>query len=187
MTRFFPIQRPVFTPARVVLSVVALVLLAHSDAEGRCSHLVSSRSDIARHSFLTMGLVVNLSEQSTELPTPAPQTPCAGVWCSGQPATPVVPPGMVSLRIESWAWRPSSPATDASTFFFIPAEERDARAVSQASSVFHPPRLRSLAFLTSCALARNESSRTPCEAAPRRIRAPRCSFENDPPSIARNR
>jgi hypothetical protein len=145
MMRLLPFQRLSFTPAGVILSVVVLVSFAPSGVEGGCSHLVSSRNDAESHPSQIIGLVLDRSGRSAELPAPNRTVPCSGVWCTGQPATPVVPAGVLSERIDSWALHPTSPATDGLRSSLFAAVRGEALAIRHASSVFHPPRLPSLA------------------------------------------
>jgi hypothetical protein len=141
MTSSFTFKLPAFLPAGAVVSLVALVVIAPPGAEGGCSHLVTSRTDQARISSLVDPLIRDLSGRSDPLPIPRPPRPCSGAWCSGQPATPVVPAGQFDGPSESWAWCSSAPGSALAGRSFLPSATTAPRPVHTQTGVFHPPRV----------------------------------------------
>jgi hypothetical protein len=128
------------------LGTGALVLLlvhgfcAPRSALAGCNHLVTSRLAQDRLSSRIEPLILDLAGHSN--PLPAAPRPCLGGWCSGQPATPPVPPEVFNHgQLDSWAWCRSIPGLDSAAFSFLSAETTSLRPVRQGNDVFHPPRL----------------------------------------------
>ncbi len=78
------------------------------------------------------------------------QTPCSGILCSGNPATPFPAPSLVRFRAESeWAVPSVLVALNrAHSFQRLPADE-DLFPVDHICSIFRPPRSRAL-FVKLC-------------------------------------
>jgi hypothetical protein len=129
------------------LGIGALVLLmvhgfcAPRSALAGCNHLVTSRLAQEQFPSLIEPLILDLAGHSNPLPVPAPPRPCLGGWCSGQPATPPVPPEVVDHgQLDSWAWYRSIPGLDSVASSFVSAATNSLRPVRQGNEVFHPPR-----------------------------------------------
>jgi hypothetical protein len=123
----------------VFMFLVAHGLCAPVSAWAGCNHLVTSRTDPARLPALIDPLMGDFAGQSE--PHQAPQRPCTGAWCSGQPATPAVPAGVFDWGMESWVWwapLAGSVTTTRSLTSFASVVLHPAHC---GSAVFHPPRL----------------------------------------------
>ncbi|MHB1555958.1 MAG: hypothetical protein ACYC61_00625 [Isosphaeraceae bacterium] len=127
--------------AGAILSFLAIALFAPRGAVAGCSHLVTSRSDRVPFASLLDPLTRDLAGSPDSSSEPRQPRRCTGAFCSGQPASPVVPAGTLEPRLASWAWyTPSSDglSTDPS---FLPAETRILRPLRRETDIFHPPRL----------------------------------------------
>jgi hypothetical protein len=141
MIRSLRFRQPAYLPAGAVLSLLTLALIAPPGAEGGCSHLVTSRTDLVRLSSLIEPLINDLAGRSDRLPGPQTPRPCSGMWCSGQPAVPPVPAGVFDELLDSWPMCPSASASGSASPTFLSAATTALRPVHQGSGVFHPPRL----------------------------------------------
>jgi hypothetical protein len=127
-----------------------LLLLVHGfsatgSAWAGCNHLVTSRTDPWRLSSRFEPLILDLIGRSQPLPLPPRPRPCSGTWCSGQPAAPSVPVGVMDGRLDSWAWCTEMPCLVPTGHSFLSDESAALRPLQQGSAVFHPPRLLSIA------------------------------------------
>jgi hypothetical protein len=141
MTRTFIPKQPAFLPAGAALTLLVLVTLAPGIAEAGCSHSVTSRADSERLSSLFDPVIRDLAGPSDEAPVPPLPRPCSGALCSGQPAAPAVPAGVIDMQAESWAW--NAPVTGLASMgtSFLSTEPSDLHPKHRAIAVFHPPRL----------------------------------------------
>jgi hypothetical protein len=127
--------------AALLFLMVQVVWLPRSACAG-CNHLVTSQLAREQLSLLVEPLIGDPAAHSVPFPAPAAPRPCLGVWCSGQPAPPSVPPGVFDHgRFESWAWSRSIPDSDSVASFVLFGDASSPRPVRQGNDVFHPPRL----------------------------------------------
>ena len=131
------------------LGTGALVLLmvhgfcAPRSAWAGCNHLVTSRLAQEQLPSLIEPLILDLAGHSNPLPVPAAPRPCLGGWCSGQPATPPVPPEVFDHgQLESWAWCRSIPGLDSVASSFISAETNSLRPVQAGERRLSPTSTR---------------------------------------------
>ena len=131
--------------ARLGTGAVLLFLVHGFSAPGSawagCNHLVTSRTDPGRLSSRIEPLILDLAGRSDPLPVPASPRPCSGTWCSGQPAAPSVPAGVLDGRLDSWAWCTEIPCFASTGSSFLSDETTALRPLRKGSAVFHPPRL----------------------------------------------
>jgi hypothetical protein len=134
------------TGALLVLSVQTAVVLR--PARAGCSHLVTARADHSRAikqlDLLIVGGAVTRSSVDLDpesLPAPAGHKPCAGASCSSRTPLPASSASSGTAGFDQWC-AVSVPAylitLDPSTGTF---DERTSRALGQATSIFHPPRV----------------------------------------------
>jgi hypothetical protein len=130
------------------LGTGALVLLlvhgfsAPRSAWAGCNHLVTSRIAQEQLSSRIGPLLLDLAGHSNPLPVPEAPRPCMGGWCSGQPATPPVPPEVFGHgQLESLAWCTLFPGLDSAASSSLSSETNSLRPVREGNDVFHPPRL----------------------------------------------
>jgi hypothetical protein len=137
MTRARPHWHRACWTSGAITTLLALGLLAPTDARASCSHLVTWRNDPTRLSSLIEPLLHDLAGPAD--PTPA-RRPCSGAWCSGQPAIPPVPSGAFEGRIGSWAWHAPAAEDVAVDPSFLAPESPAPRPLRRGNDVFHPPR-----------------------------------------------
>lgn len=138
MTRVSPFRYPFSPMAGAILSLLALASLAPRAVAGGCAHLVSTRHDPASLASLVGSLMTDLAQRpSPEPPTPLP---CAGSWCSGQPASPTTATDAGGQGVETWALGPTIDTMAPFTPSFSTADNCAVRARHQGPSVFNPPR-----------------------------------------------
>src|SRR5579883_2022433 len=142
MTRPFPIRHPTPLPAGAVVGLLALALVAPAGARAGCSHLVWSGADPGvRMASLIESVIGDPTRRSAGLPGPPPPRPCSGAWCSGQPAAPAVPAGMVDELADCWAWWTATSTSSSGRLSLFFAGTAALRPLHRGSAVFHPPRL----------------------------------------------
>jgi hypothetical protein len=142
MTRSLRRTRATGLTLAAVLWLLALGLAAPFAAEAGCSHLVTSRAENARRATLIEPFFAELSGHSERLPVPPPPRPCAGRWCSGDPAAPTVPSGVSDRGTDFWALAPLDPGRATAATSFTHSEVNTRRAIDSRDSIFHPPRHR---------------------------------------------
>jgi hypothetical protein len=118
--------------------LVVQCLCAPASAWAGCNHLVISRTDAARMPSLIDHLMGDFAGQREPLQTPPP--PCTGAWCSGQPATPAVPAGVLDWGIESWVWWAPVAGSVPTARSFASPSSLVLHPAHCGSAVFHPPR-----------------------------------------------
>jgi hypothetical protein len=141
MTRSFIPKQPAFLLAGAALTLLVLVTLAPGIAEAGCSHSVTSRADSERLSSLIAPLLDDVAGHSEDLPVPPSPRPCSGALCSGLPAVPAVPAGVIDVQAESWAWNAPVLGLASIGTSFLSTEPSDLQPKHRAITVFHPPRL----------------------------------------------
>jgi hypothetical protein len=122
----------------VFMLLAVIVSSAPVSVWAGCSHLVASRTEARRLPSLIDPLMDDLSGRAD--PLQAPQRPCTGAWCSGQPATPTVPAGVFDWGLGSWAWWTSNSGTDSTSSSSTTVEIRLFHPLYCGNAVFHPPR-----------------------------------------------
>jgi hypothetical protein len=124
-----------------------LLLLVHGfyaprSALAGCNHLVTSRIAQGQLPSWIEPLILDLAGQPNQPSVPTSPRPCLGRWCSGQPATPPIPPEVFDHgQLDSWAWCSSIPGSDSAASAFLSSETNAFRPVQAGNEVFHPPRL----------------------------------------------
>ncbi len=139
MIRSRPLRQPSFSPVGAIATILALAWLA-PPAAGGCAHLVTSRGDPARLASLIGTLLSDLAVQAGPDSAPPMPRPCAGAWCSGQPAAPPAAGSIGGAGGDPWAWSPSFARPAPTDPHPLAAEARRLRPVHRAPAVFHPPR-----------------------------------------------
>jgi hypothetical protein len=124
-----------------------LLVLVHSfcaprSAFATCNHFVTSRLTQEQLSSWIEPLILDLAGRPNPPPVPAAPRPCLGGWCSGQPATPPVPPEVFDHgQLDSWACCSSIAGLDSAGSSFLSSKTNPLRPVQEGNDVFHPPRL----------------------------------------------
>jgi hypothetical protein len=139
--RSIPFKRLVRLGTGALLLLLVHGFAAPGSAWAACNHLVTSRTDPGRLSSRIEPLILDLTGRSQPLPIPPLPRPCSGTWCSGQPAAPSVPAGVLDGRLDSWAWCTEIPCLASTGSSFLSVETTALRPLQTGSAVFHPPRL----------------------------------------------
>ena len=140
MMRFRPPRHPSLSPAGAIASILALAWIAPPAAVGGCANLVTSRSDPEHLASLVGTLMIDLAVQAGPDSAPPMPRPCAGAWCSGQPAAPPATAGTGGAGGDPWAWSPSIARRTPIAAHSLAAEAHRLRPLHRGPAVFHPPR-----------------------------------------------
>ncbi len=141
MTSFPRPRRSPGASAFAIMLMIAVLALAPSVAWGGCSHDVASRLGLEKESLALDPLIQPETDHaSSPLPSPSPERPCTGLFCSGQPSVPHVPPSLSRQIAPTWAWisRGEVPVSDGDAFPRLTSEP--APPVVTPLGIFHPPR-----------------------------------------------
>jgi hypothetical protein len=113
-------------------------------ARASCSHLVNSRTD---HALLPSFLQGTNSDQAggpagPMVPNDPPQAPrrCQGALCSGSPAVPAAPSGLIRIGGDLWALSAAMPGSALPGPTVLACTTSDLRPIGRAVAIFHPPR-----------------------------------------------
>jgi hypothetical protein len=122
--------------------LILQALCAPRSASAGCNHLVDLQTGTDHFPTAIERMFVDLAAHSDPVPTPQPARPCSGVWCSGQPATPPIPPGALDdVPFETWAWcRSILRSAESATPTILRLSAAILRPLIAVSDVFHPPR-----------------------------------------------
>ncbi len=125
--------------AGALMTLLAVVLLAPSQARADCSHPADRPAiagDLSRLSF--DGASGDPASDPAQAPLPKP---CSGPQCSGKSAPPLSAPPTVPPRAKLWALTVDpgpAPSPDPAASW---PEEAPSRPIRIAPSIFHPPQL----------------------------------------------
>ena len=133
------VKRPVQAASGVISLLLLTSLCAPASARAGCNHLVTSRSNLARHPISIERLSADLAGRSDDAPTS--RLPCSGIFCSGQPATPAGPASAFFGTVDDWVWCACEPKIKCIPSSYLSNELAAPEPVRSVSDVFHPPRL----------------------------------------------
>src|SRR6185312_15463997 len=133
-------RQPCFSPTGAIASILALAWLAPPAVAGGCAHNVTSRSDPARLASLIGTLISDLAVRTDPSSAPPMPRPCAGAWCSGQPAVPLATVGAGGTGSDSWAWNPPLGGRVSVDPSFLSTEADGLNPLCWRPAVFRPPR-----------------------------------------------